>query len=122
MASSNVIKFNFLGLIIIIAMCAPLSSMANLTCCKVKPALDACKCYATKGGDSVSQDCCYEALNLKNNIITCHQDLIDACHCIQDAARNLPNINATAFSTIPENCGIRLPFNFNVDMNCDSLK
>jgi len=121
MASTNVVKINCIALIVCIALCAPVHSMAPATfpCCDVKPALDACKHYAMHGGARVPQDCCYEALNLKNNIIDSHHHTIAACHCIQDAAKKLPHINATAFSSIPEGCGILLPFNFRLDMNCE---
>ncbi|CAK8542150.1 unnamed protein product [Lathyrus sativus] len=121
MASTNAIKFNSIALIICIALCAPFLSMAVLTCCDLKPAFAACDSYARHGGQCVSQDCCFEAMNLLNNLIDTHQDYIAACHCIQDAAVKIPNINYTAFSMIPTGCGIQLPFNFRVDMNCDSL-
>ncbi|XP_004492551.1 non-specific lipid-transfer protein 1-like [Cicer arietinum] len=121
MARTNVVKFNWLALMICIALGAPILSMAALTCCQVKPTLEACKCFARNGGDSVPQDCCYEAMNLKNNIISSGKDTIAACHCIQEAASKIPDINATAFSIIPQSCGIRLPFNFRLGMNCDSL-
>lgn len=119
MASKNAIKFNSIALIICIALCAPFLSMAVLTCCDLKPVLDACDSYARHGGECVSQDCCFEAMNLKNNLINSHQDYVTACHCIQDAAIKIPNLNHTAFSIIPAGCGIQLPFNFRVDMNCD---
>lgn len=122
MASTNVV-----ALIICIALCAPLLSMAMATataaatfpCCDVKPALDACKNFAMHGGACVPKDCCYEALKLKNNIIDSHHHTVAACHCIQDAAKKLPHINAAAFASIPEGCGILLPFNFRLDMNCE---
>lgn len=101
---------------------APLVAKAHkgkLTCCDVKPALDACGCFAKNGGDKVPDECCFEAENLKNIVTVSTVDRQAACHCIQDAARKVPDINATAFSIIPERCGISLPFQFTITMNCD---
>ncbi|PNX96300.1 non-specific lipid-transfer protein-like protein [Trifolium pratense] len=54
-------------------------------------------------------------------IMSNHKDTVDACHCILDAAGKLPNINGTAFAHIPEGCGIHLPFNFHIGMNCQRV-
>ncbi|CAJ2670973.1 unnamed protein product [Trifolium pratense] len=121
MASSKVMKYNNIALIICIAlMCAPLLSTA-LTCCDLKRAFDACREYSINGGTCVPKDCCFEALNVRNMIMSNHKDTVDACHCILDAAGKLPNINGTAFAHIPEGCGIHLPFNFHIGMNCQSV-
>ncbi|GAU35414.1 hypothetical protein TSUD_160650 [Trifolium subterraneum] len=91
-----------------------------LTCCDLKSAFDACRDYSINGGTCVPKDCCFEALNIRNTVMSNHKDTVDACHCILDAAGKLPNINATAFANIPQGCGIRLPFNFHIGMDCDS--
>jgi hypothetical protein len=93
--------------------------MATLTCCDLKPAFDACRDYVLNGGTCVPQDCCFEAMNVRNMIMSNHKDTVEACHCILDAADKLPNLNGTAFSTLPDGCGIRLPFNFHIGMNCE---
>lgn len=111
--------FNCLALIICMALGASMLATANLTCCKVKPTMDACKCYVTSGGNVVPQKCCLELMNLKNNVMNSALHRRQACRCIVDAARKLPNLNTTAFSSLPDNCGIRLPYGISVDMNCN---
>ncbi|XP_027351348.1 non-specific lipid-transfer protein P5 [Abrus precatorius] len=122
MTKVQVVKVSGVALIIcIVALGTPLLAMATLTCCDVKPVLETCACYVKSGGDTVPTDCCYAVLALRDQVMNCSQSRRIACHCLQDAARRQPYINATAYAVVPDKCGVPLPFQFSYSMNCDLL-
>ncbi|KAK7294855.1 hypothetical protein RJT34_17752 [Clitoria ternatea] len=92
---------------------------AALTCDDVKPTLEACKEYVRIGGETVPPSCCYSALDLRNLVMSSAADRQIACHCIQDAAKQMTQLNRTAYADVPKRCGLRLPFHFEINMNCN---
>ncbi|TKY65687.1 Non-specific lipid-transfer protein 3 [Spatholobus suberectus] len=122
MASAVVAKATCLAVIMcMMALGAPFLGMAHFTCCEVKPVLEACGGYVKTGGDTVPQNCCMQVIALRNVVrnSTLSQQL--ACHCIQDAAKKVPDINTTAFASLPSRCGVNLHYQFSINMNCDNL-
>ncbi|KAK7294856.1 hypothetical protein RJT34_17753 [Clitoria ternatea] len=92
---------------------------AALTCDDVKPTLEACKEYVRTGGETVPPSCCYSALGLRNLVMSSAADRQIACHCIQDAAKQMTLLNRTAYADVPKRCGLRLSFHFEINMNCN---
>ncbi|XP_061375452.1 non-specific lipid-transfer protein 1-like [Gastrolobium bilobum] len=119
MASSVFIKATCMALIICMALSAPLLTNATLTCCDVKPLMEACDCYVRNGGDRVPEKCCYAAMTLNNEAVQSRQDRQMACRCIKEAAQKIPNLNVTALASVPEKCGIRTSLEVNHTVDCE---
>ncbi|QCE12093.1 hypothetical protein DEO72_LG10g3334 [Vigna unguiculata] len=95
-------------------------AMSELTCCDVKPVVKACGCYVKKGGNTIPIDCCMEVLNLRNKVMNSSHNQRIACHCLQEAAKNATEpINATAYEIVPSRCGVSLPYQFTLNMDCE---
>ncbi|KAK7340043.1 hypothetical protein VNO77_20735 [Canavalia gladiata] len=123
MGSEGIVKVTVVGMMVCIAaLGAPFVALGAFTCCEVKPTLEACGCFVKSGsGDTVPEQCCYQVIHLRDQVMNCSQSRQIACNCILDAARKVPDLNASAFEIIPQRCGVRLPFQFSINMNCSNL-
>ncbi|XP_020673699.2 non-specific lipid-transfer protein 1-like [Dendrobium catenatum] len=78
-----------------------------------------CLNYVRSGGD-VPSDCCGGLTGLVNAARTT-DDRRAACNCEKSMAENLSNDELNRIETLPDKCGVTLPYNFSPSIDCSQV-
>lgn len=89
---------------------------AAISCGQVVAALSPCITYARVGG-TVPPACCSGVRSIAD-ASKANEDLKIACGCIKQMTASVPGVNYGYISSIPEKCGVSLPFKLTPSIDC----
>ncbi|XP_075475852.1 non-specific lipid-transfer protein 8-like [Primulina tabacum] len=92
------------------------SSEAAISCSDVIMDMQPCINYLISGIGLPPAPCCAGVSNLASTATTT-PDKQTACTCLKNASRNI-NLKPELAKSLPENCGISLPFAVSPDVDC----
>ncbi|KAL7616725.1 non-specific lipid-transfer protein [Lactuca sativa] len=91
-----------------------------ITCGQVVSSLTPCIGYLTNGG-AVPPACC-SGVKAVNSAAKTTPDRQTACGCIKSASASMSNINAGNAASLPNKCGVNIPYKISPSTDCSKVQ
>ncbi|GFY82442.1 lipid transfer protein 1 [Actinidia rufa] len=120
MASSRALKLASVVVLMVMVMTAPLPQVdAAMSCSLVESSLEPCLVYLRTGGQ-VPVECCNGVKTLYN-AASSTADRQTACGCLKKASATVTGINLGLASSLPEDCGVNIPYKISPSTDCSKV-
>ncbi|KAJ8759846.1 hypothetical protein K2173_009947 [Erythroxylum novogranatense] len=93
---------------------------ADINCASVTNNFFPCLSYLLNGG-SVSKDCCNGIKATADSAVNT-QDRQKTCDCLKNAANSTSAINPQNAASLPNKCGVPIPFNISASIDCSKVQ
>ncbi|KAJ8759741.1 hypothetical protein K2173_009842 [Erythroxylum novogranatense] len=111
-----------LGMLVVFMMIVGIAPdvKAAIDCNSIGAKLVTCINYVQNGGD-ISKPCCDGVAAVRNAAVTA-PDRQQTCRCLQQVASQLPGIKPDNAATLPDKCGVQIPFAISGSTDCSKVK
>ncbi|PWA83489.1 plant lipid transfer protein/Par allergen [Artemisia annua] len=93
----------------------------EVTCDQVVSNMAPCATYLTSNRDSVPSGCC-RGINSLNNAARTTPDRQAVCRCLEQTASQLSDVDPEKARSLPEKCGVNLPFEISPRTDCSTVE
>ncbi|CAN6468060.1 unnamed protein product [Victoria cruziana] len=121
-SSSSNLKSSVI-VVVLVAMMLTQTATATASCGMVSAKLMPCVMYVNGGGRMGPSTSCCSGIKSLNYSLNLRSDRQAACRCLKSiASRFAGRINYRVISSLPKQCGVRLPYPISTSINCNRIR